>query len=274
MPAMNTDQLLSTALDLVGWSETPLDCAIHHPGTRINHVLLGLDVDAGMLFMARQLGYHAVIACQASGTGALWDLYAQNRKYMIAAGVLPDAADAALQPGSALLHVQSLETNYDRLPSVARLLDQPFMSIRSPFAELSRRLIQEQVNAAVVGKLLARVGDIHDALMALPSFVAAKTEQLAPVNGWDVPAGKAVVAPLGSDLHVVKAYLAHGADTVCCMDLPSEDVAYLLEEGPEGNILLLGRLASLSAGIVPYAAALRAQGIEVSTFAGIIGDKP
>jgi hypothetical protein len=44
MAAMNTEQLVRVALDLVGWNEAPADCTVWHPGTRISHVLIGLSL--------------------------------------------------------------------------------------------------------------------------------------------------------------------------------------------------------------------------------------
>ena len=276
MPAMNTDQLLQAALDLVGWSTIPSDSAIYHPGTRISHILLGLEIEPDQVAMARQLGYHAVIAQQRCGaTGPVWEAFARHLDLLIEAGVPQAVAEAAVQPEMNLLRVQTLRENYDRAPSVARLIDQPFVGIQSPLDEMGRRLMQTTIDAALTAKPLALVADIHDALMTLPSFAAAKTEMLAPLHGWDVLAGRAVVvhgAYAVPDYAIVKAYLMHGVDTVCCASMAAEDIAFLAEDDFTGNVLLMGHNATLSAGILPFVAHLRQQGIEVTTFAGVIGD--
>ena len=62
MTAVTTARLMEIALEMAGWDSIPGDCAIYYPGSRIGHLLLGIDVGAAELFMARQLGYHAVVA--------------------------------------------------------------------------------------------------------------------------------------------------------------------------------------------------------------------
>jgi hypothetical protein len=277
MPAMNTDQLMQAALDLVGWQAIPADSAIYHPGTRIGHVLLGIDIDPDQVFMARQLGYHAVIAQQRCGdSGPFWEAFARHSDLLADVGVPRAEAEAAVQPALNILRMQALRENMDRVPSVARLLDQPCLNIQSPLDELGRRLLQTTIDTLLATKPMAMVADIHDALMTLPAFAAAKTEMLAPLHGWDVLAGRVVVihgAYASPDYEIVKTYLAHGIDTICCADMAAEDIAYLAEEDSAGNVLLLGRSATISAGVLPYVAHLRARGIEVTTCAGVLGDE-
>ena len=56
MAAVTTERLMQIALELAEMEHMPGDCAIYYPGTRINHVLLGIDVGAAERVMARQLG--------------------------------------------------------------------------------------------------------------------------------------------------------------------------------------------------------------------------
>ena len=80
---------MQLALDLVGWTEIPPDSAIYYPGSRISHVLIGIDVGAGELFLARQLGFHAVIAHHPNGfTGPTWEVYRYHVRQMVAAGAI------------------------------------------------------------------------------------------------------------------------------------------------------------------------------------------
>src|SRR5579884_3973939 len=113
MPAMTTDQLMRAALDLVGWDETPADCAIYHPGTRISHILLGIDIEPDLVFMARQLGYHAVVAHRPCGfTGPLWEVAGRHIDLLEAAGVPHQIAEEAVIPALNVLRVQALRENY------------------------------------------------------------------------------------------------------------------------------------------------------------------
>lgn len=275
MAAVNTEQLMRVALDMAGWDATPGDCAIYYPGGRISHVLMGIDVGAAELFMARQLGYHAVIAHHPAGyAGPFWDVYGLHVGQMMAAGVPADEAEQAVAARIEGFRAAAQRENYDHAASVARLLEMPFLNIHSPLDEVGRRIMQRTVDEQLARKPDVTVADVRDALLALPEYAAARTEMQNPLGSWDAPAGKVVVshgAYTNGGYAVARAYLTHGVDTVCCIHFPLEDAQRLASEGVVGNILVMGHIAGDSVGINPYVARLRDSGLEVTTFSGIIG---
>src|SRR5215208_8153113 len=58
---LSTDELMQLATELAGLSEAPLDSGVHVPGDGIKRVIFALDVNVGLLVLAQQLGYDAVI---------------------------------------------------------------------------------------------------------------------------------------------------------------------------------------------------------------------
>ncbi len=129
MAAVTTERLMEVALEMAGWESIPGDCAIYYPGTRISHVLLGIDVGTSELFMARQLGYHAVLAHHPCGyAGPFWEVYRLHVGQMVAAGVPRDVAEAAVAERIAGFEAASQRENYDHIASVARLLETPVIS--------------------------------------------------------------------------------------------------------------------------------------------------
>ncbi|HEX9037769.1 MAG TPA: hypothetical protein VF808_12360 [Ktedonobacterales bacterium] len=277
MAAVTTERLMAIALEMAGWSATPGDCAIYYPGARINHVLMGIDAGAAELFMARQLGYHAVIAHHPAGyAGPFWDVYHLHVGQMTAAGVPRDVAEAAVAPRIEEFQAASQRENYDHAASVARLLETPFLNIHSPLDEVGRRVMQETVDAATAANPALTLADLRDALLALPPYAAARTTMRAALGSWDTPAGRVVVshgAYTNGGYPVARAYLTHGIDTVCVIHFPLEDAKRLAAERVRGNILVMGHIAGDSVGILPYIARLREEGLEVTTFSGIIGGK-
>jgi hypothetical protein len=263
------------ALDMVGWDATPGDCAIYYPGGRISHVLMGIDAGAAELFMARQLGYHAVLAHHPAGyAGPFWDVYRLHVGQMVAAGVPADVAEQAVAARIAGFQAASQRENYDHAASVARLLEMPFLNIHSPLDEVGRRIMQQTVDEQLARKPDSTVADVRDALLRLPEYAAARTRMQNPLGRWDAPAGKVVVshgAYTNGGYPVARAYLTHGVQTVCCIHFPLEDAQRLASEGIEGNILVMGHIAGDSVGINPFVARLRDSGLEVTTFSGIIG---
>ncbi|HEX8995254.1 MAG TPA: hypothetical protein VF812_04435 [Ktedonobacterales bacterium] len=275
MAAVTTARLMEIALEMAGWESVPGDCAIYYPGTRIGHVLLGIDVGTAELFMARQLGYHAVLAHHPAGyAGPFWDVYRLHVGQMVAAGVPHEVAERAVEERVASFQAAAQRENYDHVASVARLLETPFLTIHSPLDEVGRRIMQATVDDALANNPAATVADLRDALLRLPEFAAARTRMQAPLGAWDAPAGRVVVshgAYTNGGYAVARAYLTHGVDTICCIHFPREDALRLAAEGVRGNILVMGHIAGDSVGINPYVARLRADGLEVTTFSGVIG---
>ncbi len=274
MAAVTTERLMQLALDLVGWSEIPPDSAVYYPGSRISHVLMGIDVGAGELFMARQLGFHAVIAHHPAGfTGPIWEVYRYHVRQMVAAGVPADEAEAAVAARVRDLQMRAQMENYDHVPSVARLLEMPFLNIHAPLDELGRRMMQAKIDERLAFQPPATVREVRDALLELPAYRAAKTEMLLALGAWDAPAGRVVVshgAYTNGGYPVARAYFQHGVGTVCCIHFPPDDARRLADEGIQGNLLVMGHIAGDSVGILPYIARLRQEGLEVQMFSGIL----
>ena len=277
MAQMSTTQLMDAALAMIGATEAPADSVIDHPGTRIGHVLVGLDVDVAELFMARQLGYHAVLAYHPNGTrGRLARMDAmQHGARLLALGMDEAKIRALLDPRITRLQRAEARMNPDRAGSVARLLDLPFLTIHSPFGEVARRTIQATVDAALAAQPDATLRDLCEFLDVLAPFGNAPRPMPRPHAGWEARAGRVVVA-LGTyappDAAIARAYFAQGVQTLCVADFAEADWHDLAQDELPGNIFILGEAASASVGILPYVADLRAQGIEVTTFAGVLGD--
>ncbi|HEU5366931.1 MAG TPA: hypothetical protein VFU69_00640 [Ktedonobacterales bacterium] len=276
MAAVTTERLMQLSLDLVGWNEIPPDSAIYYPGSRISHVLIGIDVGTSELFMARQLGFHAVIAHHPAGfTGPTWEVYRYHVRQMVAAGVPAEQAEAAVAGRVRELQMRAQTQNYDHVSSVARLLEMPFLNVHAPLDELGRRIMQEKIDARLAKQPGATVRDVRDALLELPAYRAAKTEMLTALGDWDTPAGRVVVshgAYTNGGYHVARAYFLNGVNTVCCIHFPLEDARRLASEGIQGNLLVMGHIAGDSVGLLPYVARLRQEGLEVQAFSGIIGE--
>ena len=275
MTAVTTDQLMQIALEMANLSTIPPDSAVYYPGTRITHVLLGIDVGTAELFMARQLGYHCVVAHHPAGAaGPFWEVFRWHAQQMIDAGVPEQVAREAVAARIAAMEAASQRENYDHVRSVARLLEMPFLNIHAPLDQVGRQLMQQTVDQQLKSNPASTVADVRNALLSLPEYAAATTSMQVLHGSWSARAGRVVVsrgAYTNGGYAVAKAYLTHGVDTVCCIHFPLEDAQRLTKEGIPGNVLVMGHIAGDSVGINPYVARLRADGLEVTTFSGVIG---
>jgi hypothetical protein len=272
MAAVTTERLLAIALELAGWDYSA-ECGVAAPGTRIGHVLLGVEAGAAELFMARQLGYHAVVAHDPTGTAAALEKdWQRERERLTANGVPQDNADPLVGAAAARHAFQALSANYDHATSIARLLDMPYVIVGAALDEVARSTVQGIVDDVAARQPDATLANLRDALRAVPEYAAARTVMTLALGEWSAPAGRTLVvgdatAPISGDL--VHAYLSHGVRTLCCPTVGLADAARLPEAGVRGNVLVLGRIATASIGLNAYAARLRSEGLEVTPFAGV-----
>src|SRR5687768_10790211 len=135
---LSTDEIMKIALDLVGATSIPGDSAIYVPGTGLKRVMLGIDIGAAELLLARDLGVDAAFAHHPAGGSAVLDfpkVLVRGVDLMVEAGVSEEIARQTLQPAIARAMLRAQTANHDHAPSIARLLRLPFMNVHLPLDE-------------------------------------------------------------------------------------------------------------------------------------------
>src|SRR3989442_3738816 len=103
-------------------------------------------------------------------------------------GVPRAVADAAVREMQEEREPRAHAENYDRLPSIARLIGIGLMCIHNPCDEIGRREMDETLRAKL--KPNPRVRDAIDTLYTIPEFQAAKTRIAVGMGKIDSPLGK------------------------------------------------------------------------------------
>ncbi len=272
---MNTDRLMQLALEMAGLDEVPGDSAIHHPGNEIERVLFGIDLKAPELVIASAQGYDCAISHHpvgGSSTLRFYEVLERHVDQMADAGVPRNVAEEVMRATIEDRRVLSSMTNYDHDPSVARLLDLPYLNIHTPLDEIGRHRMAE---AAAELDEDATIAELVD------RFYETFGEFRNAATGIEVRAGRAenrigkVVVSHGAGTNgghpVAKAYYDHGIDTVIYIHCRPADAKKLIDEyGERKNLIITGHIASDSVGINPYVDRLRGEGLDVTTFSGII----
>jgi hypothetical protein len=263
---MNTEELMQIALDMVGFAEVPGDSAIYVEGENIKKVLFGVDLGVPELLLAHQLGYDCCLAHHPQGGRAflgyhevLW----KHKDQLIRAGVLEKVADEAVRPLVEAAKVTSQARNLYHAPSVAEMLEMPYLNIHNPLDELGRRIMDETIRKATDEDSTVR--DVVDALMTLEEFKNASTEIAVALGTPDNKAGRVVVAHgagTNGGYSVAKAYFDHGIGTVLYIHINPAELKRLKEYG-KGNLIVSGHIASDMVGINPYLRELEKKGIIV-----------
>lgn len=272
---MNTEQLMNLALEMAGLDAIPGDSAIHHPGAGIERILFGIDLGAAELAIAKDLGYDCAISHHpvgGSSTLRFHEVLERHIDQMTGAGVPDDVAEATMRATIEDRRVLSSMTNYDHDPSVARLLDIPYVNIHTPLDEIGRRRMADATAELAED---ATIKDLANHLReTFGEFRNAATEIEIRVGKPESRIGKVVVshgAGTNGGYSVAKAYFDHGIDTVIYIHCRPADAKKLIDEyGGAKNLIVTGHIASDAVGINPYIDRLRELGLDVTTFSGII----
>lgn len=275
MAGLSTADIVDVALELSGQRHLPADSAVYVEGDGLQRVMIGVDIGAAELLLARDLGCDGVIAHHpAGGTARLNfpEVLTRHVELMVEHGVPATAARDAIQGLMTRAILRSQSANFDHTPSVARLLGMPFLNIHLPLDEVGRRIMVETIEKHV--ETLDReplVQDAIDALMTLPEFATAPTRIMVPVGAVDQPLGKlAVVHGAGTNggYAVAHAYFEHGVRTVLYIHVAPEEAERLRRDGG-GNLIVTGHMASDLLGINRFVAALEERGVEVVRMSGL-----
>ncbi|MGE5631744.1 MAG: Nif3-like dinuclear metal center hexameric protein [Caulobacteraceae bacterium] len=270
---MNTTDIMNLALEMSGFNHIPDDSEIYIEGSNIKKVLFGIDISNSDIYMAKNLGYDAVIAhhpLAASTKG--FNVFKDTIGIMMRAGVPEESAKKAVAEKYDSLRIAAGSKNYDDVVSVAKLLDMPLMNIHQPLDEIGRNLMQNAVDEVLVKNPDAALTEIVEGLYQIPDFKRARTKIEILAGNESSKAGKTLVAHgayTNGGYDVANTCYESGINTVIYIHIAYPDYVRLKKEN-KGNLIVTGHIASDCAGINPFISRLRSAGVEVTGINGII----
>jgi putative NIF3 family GTP cyclohydrolase 1 type 2 len=275
MTGLSTDEIMGIALEMAGMHHPPADSTIYVEGTGLSKVMFGIDIGTAELLLAQQLGCDGVIAHHPAGGSATLnfpEVLTRHVELMVEHGVPAPAARDAIQAMMTRALLRSQTANFDHVPSVARLLNMPFLNVHLPLDEVGRRIMVDTIEQHLesLGRP-ASVQDAIDALFTLPEFANAPTRIMVPVGAVDRPLGRiAVVHGAGTNggYPVARTYYDHGVDTVLYIHVAPED-AQRLRADTRGNLIVSGHISSDMVGINQFVAKLEERGVEIVRMSGL-----
>lgn len=261
---LDTQQIMKTALKLAHFSSTPADSQIHVPGRRLRRVLVAIDVGVSELLLAQNLGCDGVIAHHpAGGTAQLYGykVFLRHIEQMRAAGVPVAVARETVKNKYRVLDVQHHPENYDQVPSAAKKLGLPLLTIHSPCDEIGRRMIVEKTKSlskdSTVKELVRRIGEF-------PEFRKAGTRIEVRLGSGRSRIGNVAISHAcytNGGFDIAKAYFQHGVNTLSYIHVSEPDLTKLASED-HGNLIVLGHIASDWLGINRLLRELEKSGLE------------
>ncbi|RPI10504.1 MAG: hypothetical protein EHM71_03375 [Zetaproteobacteria bacterium] len=289
MSGLTTDEIVQIGLRVAGMTELPLDSGVHVPGHGIRRLLFAMDVNVGLLHMAKQSGFDAVLGHHP--VGVLYDrgeVYRQHLDLLELHGVPRAAAQAAVGDflDRAVRRMQN--ARFRMLPyespnqtvlevDAARFLKLPLLNIHNPCDALGRRILQDRIDAAAAAKPRWTVADVLALVASLPEAAyARRVYGISPLLGTGdlrAPAGKTVFvhgALSAPGAPIVRCYWDHGVDTVVMLHGDFDTLEAIRKEAKGKHLILTGHYLGDSLGITPLIRALRAAGLELTCMGGII----
>ncbi len=288
MKGLNTDEILSIALNVANMSEAPLDSGIHFPGENIKRFIFAMDVNVGLLHMAKQMGFDAVVGHHPCGVLLhRGEVYRRHIDLLEMHGIPREKAMAALS-NSIDTVVRRMENARFRMlhhecpnqtvleVDAARMLNMPFMNIHNPFDEAGRRILQSKMDEAASRNPHWRLKDVLTLIENLPEARWAKEAYgIKPrlfMGDPEAEASKVVfVHGALSAPHpaIIQFYWQNGFQTVVVLHGEFENLEKLRME-KEGHLILTGHFLGDSIGMTPFIRAIRERGLQIVCMGGII----
>ena len=274
---LTTDEIMAVALEMAGMSRIPDDSAIYVEGRGLRRVMMGVDIGAAELLLARELGVDGVIAHHPAGGAATLrfpKVLGRQVELMVEAGVPVEEARNVVQPAIARGMLRAQTANFDHTPSVARLLGMPFLNVHLPLDEVGRRIMVGAIKrqAESLGRE-PTVADVVDALSAIPEIRDAPTGVMVPVGRLDRPAGRVAVihgAGTNGGFPVAQALAGAGVRTVVYIHVAPEEADRLRALNLDDfSLVVSGHIASDLIGINLFVTELERRGVEVVRMSGL-----
>jgi hypothetical protein len=273
---MDTSKIMDLSLQEAKMDRIPEDSEVYVEGRDLGRAVFGVDLDAAELMLAKQQGFDVAIAHHPCG-GGTWagfpKVLERHIPIMKGAGVPREQAEAAVREMQDEHGPRTHLLNYDRLPSVARMLGLPFMNIHAPADEIGRREMAKGIKEGVGAD--AKVADAIAVLRKLPEFAHARTAIIVRMGSESAPLGRWVFshgAGTNGGYPVASAMFRNGVDTLFYIHVDPGHLKRIKEEFAKSkkNLVITGHIASDSVGINVVIRRLRREGLEVHAMGGVI----
>lgn len=270
---IDTNRIMKEGLELAGWKKMPADSAVHIKGKNIHKALIGIDIGAAELLLAKQLGCDAVIAHHPIGTTAVnfYKVFDRHIDYMVEHGVPKKIARNAVEKLKERIETRSHADIYSDVIGAAQALNMPLVNIHQPCDEYMRQVIFRAIKAGKTDY----VSDIVKSISKIPEFRHAITKVRVRFGNQNNKAGHwALVVAAGTNggFNIAKAYFQSGVSTVIYLHIDYGELIKMREEKLEGNLVVMGHLAGDSIGLNGLAERLENLGIE-TVRVGILSNK-
>ncbi|MDD3498385.1 MAG: NGG1p interacting factor NIF3 [Candidatus Moranbacteria bacterium] len=251
-----------------------MDSTIHFDsGKKIKKVLVGIDIDAGELLIAKELGADAVIAHHPIGKGLSYldDVMQLQADVLAQYGVPINVAEGLMRIRISEVSRSVNPVNHFKSPMAAKNLGMSFMNVHTPADNMVATFLKKLMD----DKKPEYVSEVIEILEKIPEYKEAKKQGLGPrlfAGNKENRAGKIAITEItGGTEGSVKIYekMANaGVGTILAMH-QSEKHREAAEKA-NINVVIAGHISSDSIGVNLFLDELEKKGIKIIPCSGLI----
>lgn len=269
---LTTDDLMKTALLMVGLPSVPPDSAIHVPGHSIRRVLFVLDADASVVVAAKQMNYDAVIALNHLGVSSLTypAIIDQHVQQLREAGVSEEDAIQAVQGLKEFHDVEIHGKGIHQADSLAKLLGIALLNVKFPLEQIARVRMLNAIKMHAGEQ--PSVEKVVESLYTLNEFRDAESP-IAVRMGNETDIAEKIVVSCGAgecaDVDIIRAYFNAGVTTLIQSRIMYSDLKKIRAYPDQRQLITTGYIPTALLGINPYIAELEKRGLIVDRSDGL-----
>ena len=251
-----------------------MDSTIHFDsGKNIKKIMSGIDIDAGELLIAKELGVDAVIAHHPVGKGLSYldDVMNLQADVLNQYGVPINVAEGLMKIRISEVSRSVNPANHFKSPMAAENLGMSFMNVHTPADNMVATFLKNLIEK----KKPEYVNEIIEILESVPEYREAKKQGLGPrlfAGNKENRAGKIAITEItGGTEGSVKIYekLANtGVGTILAMHQSEEHRKQA--EKAHINVVIAGHISSDSVGMNLFLDELEKKGIKIIPCSGLI----
>ncbi len=251
-----------------------MDSTIHFDsGKKIKKIMAGVDIDAGELLIAKELGADAVLAHHPVGKGLSYldDVMHLQADVLSQYGVPINIAESLMKVRISEVSRSVSPANHFKTPMAAENLKMSLINVHTPADNLVATFLKNLIDK----KNPEYVDEILNILKEVPEYAEADKQGLGPTlfaGDKNNRAGKIAITEItGGTEGSIKMYekmSQAGIGTIVGMHM-SEDHRKEAEKA-HINVVIAGHISSDSIGMNLFLDELEKQGIEIIPCSGLI----
>jgi len=272
---MTINDMEQILLKMSGLSQLTNDSTIicKDKDLKVDKILAGIDMGIPEILVAHSICANCIIGHHPTVDLTVIDMHKDlilQIDKMISNGIPKTVAEQIILNKISFLENQYVDYNYDRVSSISRLFNIPYVNIHTPIDIITEEYIicylgnhfndLEKVSIYKVISVLNEINEIRNSLLSAKIIIGDKENRVGKL---------AVLMTCSPDEEIFNIYFDYGIKTIICMYAPANLINSCKNRG-NINIISMGHMGCDSIGMNIFLNELENRGAEVIRISGLI----